>query len=251
MLAKEDLPEFLPHVGVETKADQRIVVSCASPTGIRLARSLEQHRRYSIVLIEPDRGRCEQASRLLKRTTVLNGAPTDRAVLREAGVAEADHFIAVASEDEANLMAALLARKEGARKVVVQSSAAETMPILDSLGLDVTVNPRLLTVAAILRDVRRGRVVSMVKVGSGEAEAIEFELLPNSPLLGKRLQRINMPRGSLLGAIARRGNVIIPDGQTVMEERDRALVFTLPEALAPVEKLFAKVRPQFFKLFGG
>ncbi len=246
IIANDNLQRLLPLIGVTPKTRQRIVIAYANPTAVALAKQIEA--LHETILIEPNRKRCEQMSEELELTTVLHGTPTERSVLKEAGVERADFFISLHSQDEHNLMACLLAHKAGAQMVVPQTNTEETAHILDSLGLHATVDPRLLTVAAILRDVRRGRVLSMAKFGDNEAEAIEFEVLPKTPLVGKPLRDVKLPKGCLIGAVGRDGRVVIADGTTTLQPGDRALVFALPEAVGPICSLFA--RKQRSGLFG-
>jgi trk system potassium uptake protein TrkA len=68
---------------------------------------------------------------------------------------------------------------------------------------------------------------------------MEFLLPPESKILGKPLKEIQVPRGAIIGAVLREEEVIIPDGEHQLAAGDRAVVFTLPEAVVSVEEFFS------------
>jgi len=108
-----------------------------------------------------------------------------------------------------------------------------------SLGVDVCVSPRLATAKAILKYVRRGDVLSMDVIEACEAEVMEIVLPASSRVLDKELKSISIPRGSIIGAIVRGDDVIIPSGNDRLQTADRVIVFALPGAVVKVEKFFS------------
>lgn len=239
ILPRKHLQSFVPLVTHdEVREDSRIVIVAGAPESLRLAQSLEASG-HQVAVIESDPARARMASETLVDSPVYLGEPTDLELLREAGTAEADFFIAAAKEDESNLFTALLAKRKGAKRTVVFTREAEHLPVLRTIGLDVVINPRLATAGAILHLVRRGHILQAAKIGHSEAEALQFEVPEGAPVLGRALSRCSIPRDAILGAVHRGEEVVIPDGQTVLEVGDRVIVFTLPEAVGQLEKLFA------------
>jgi trk system potassium uptake protein TrkA len=105
--------------------------------------------------------------------------------------------------------------------------------------VDACISPRLSTAGAILKYVRRGEVLSMAMVEECKAEVIELILPESSKILGKPLKEVKVPRGAIIGALVRGEEVIIPGGHDQLAAGDRAVIFTLPEAVVPVEEFFA------------
>jgi trk system potassium uptake protein TrkA len=118
-------------------------------------------------------------------------------------------------------------------------------PLISSLGIDVVVSPRAITVSTILQHVRRGRIRAVHSLGEGFGEIIEAEILETSSLHGKSIAEADLPDGVMFGAIVRDNQVIIPRSDTVTRVNDRVILFAATESVKEVEKLFA-VRLEFF-----
>jgi len=127
-------------------------------------------------------------------------------------------------------------------RVVVQAQEPAYLPVLDTLDVGVVVTPRLLTVNAILRHIRRGRVLQVSQIGESGAEAREYLVEAHHAVIGKPLSDLKLPRGSIVGAIQREESVLIPRGDSMIQIGDHVVIFALPEAVAAVEKLFSKKR---------
>ena len=76
-------------------------------------------------------------------------------------------------------------------------------------------------------------------------EAIEFIAMETSKIVGKPLRKLSMPKGTLVGAIVRNDEVIIPDGNTFILEGDRVILFARPDTIPTVEKA-VKVNLEYF-----
>ncbi len=241
LVAKDLLPLILPMLNKRVDTIQKVVIYGANSIGIHVAKKLEE-KIDSITLIEPNTELAEKAASFLNKTTVLYGKSTDQDLLKDANVANADIFMALSDDDESNLLSSLLGKKEGAKKVIIITDEPDYLPILDSIDMDIVINPRLLTVGAILQHIRRGRIKSVVKLREDETEVIELTPDPKSKVVGKKLSQLSFPSGSIVGAIIRNGDMIIPDGEAIIEVGENVVIFALPEAIPKIEKLFGKKR---------
>ena len=205
---------------------------------IRVAELLEQ-QRVDVSLFERDADRCDKIASILRKTIVIKGDGTDQATLQEAGIEGADAFFALTNDDEDNILASLLARRLGIRKVVALINRLHYLPMVQLLGINTTVSPRLAAVDRILQFVRKGRVISVTTFREEEAEAIELMATPNSKYIGKPLREIRFPRGAIVGAIARPdGTVIVPRGSVTIEEGDQVIFFALERVIPELEASF-------------
>ena len=240
------LTRAMASFGHEEKEARRIVIVGGGNVGLFLAQALEEdHPNVSPKMIEMSKERAQDVAEQLDRTVVLHGDALDREILEEANVQSADTVVAVANDDEVNILASLLAKRAGCRRAITLINNATYGPLITSLGIDVVVNPRAITVSRILEHVRRGRIRSVHSLPDGLAEVIEAEALETSPLVGVPLNEIDLPPGMLVGAIARGEEVIIPRGETVIQAHDRIVMFTVADTVKKVEKMFA-VRLEFF-----
>jgi trk system potassium uptake protein TrkA len=112
--------------------------------------------------------------------------------------------------------------------------------VLRSIGMDVVVNPRLVTVGEILRYIRKGPVHTVTRLRESEAEVMELEAMGGSKVVTKPLKELAFPVGSIVGAVVRQGEVFIPDGNFQIQQGDSVVVFAMPEAIKKIEKLFSK-----------
>jgi len=240
------LTRAMASFGHEEKEARRVIVIGGGNVGLFLAQALEEdHPNVSTKLIEIDEERAHYVAEQLTRTVVLHGDALERELLEEANVQATETVIAVANDDEVNILSSLLAKRYGCPRAVTLINNASYAPLITSLGIDVVVNPRAITVSRILEHVRRGRIRSVHSLPDGLAEVIEAEALETSPLVGAPLREIDLPPGMLVGAIARGEEVIIPRGDTVIQAHDRIVMFTDADTVKKVEKMFT-VRLEFF-----
>ena len=234
------LPLVLPMLNRKADEIQKVIIYGASRIAVNLARELDEFID-DVSIIEPDLGKANEAAGILEHATVLHGSGTDPDLFNDINMKDADLFLSLSKDDEMNILSALLAKKHGARRAVVITSDPDYLPILDSIGMDVTINPRLITVSEILKHLRKGQVVNLYKLVEGEAEVLEIVPNADSAAVGKRINQLHMPEQSIIGAVLRKdGEMIIPGGSTEILEGDTVIVVTLPDCIGKIEKIFGK-----------
>lgn len=231
--------------GHEEKAARRIVILGGGNIGRYLARQIDKHPGVSAKVIEFDQAKAEQVAAELENTIVLHGDALDPEILEEANVAMAETVVAVTNEDEVNILASLLAKRAGCQRAITLINKMTYAPLVSSLGIDVTVSPRAITVSSILQHIRRGRIRAVHSLGDGFGEVIEAEALETSPVIGQALRDIELPEDVIIGAILRGDEVIIPRGDTVIKPKDRVVLFAAAAAVKAIERMFS-VRLEYF-----
>ncbi|MBI5125862.1 MAG: Trk system potassium transporter TrkA [Planctomycetes bacterium] len=240
LVARASLPFFLPIVNRRAMETQRVIIYGATRVGTQLAQLLEKQVKM-VVLVEPDEDKAQLAASRLTEATVLHGHATETEILKEVTSEAVDFFVGAAEDEEANILSCLLAKKQYARKTIVITKEPDYVPIFGSIGMDVVINPRLFTVSSILQHIIRGPILSMVKLfDRSEAEAIEMVVEKESKMADKALRHVHFPKGSILGAIIRKGEMILPHGDFVVASGDRAIVFTTPQGREKIQSLFTK-----------
>ena len=235
----EDLPKVFRFMGLRMQeALERVFVLGGKQVGINIAEQLET-KGIQVKLFEKDIERCERISRILKKTVVLHADGTDESILAEENISGVGAFLALTGHDEDNIIASLLARRLGAKKVVALINRLNYLSMVQRLGINTSVSPRLAAVDRILRFVRKGRVLSVTTFREEEAEAIELIAAEGSKYVGKFLRDIRFPRGAIVGAIARpNGEVIVPRGDVAIQSGDRVIFFTLESTVPLLESAF-------------
>lgn len=224
-------------MGIQEAEARKVMIMGGATIGYGVAKALEP-LKMEVKLIEEDKDRCKEISKLLPKTLVLNGDGTDISLLKEEGVSSLDVFVAASGDDEKNIMSGILAKDLGAKKAICVYNKANYAEIGVSLGLDSVISPRLITTNKVLKYIRRGNLHSIATIVEGKAEVVEMEALKDSTVIGKPLQNAGFPEGSIVGAIVRGDDVFVPRGHDEMLENDIAVIFTLVSVLPKVEKLF-------------
>jgi len=244
--ATEHQARSLAAFGHEEPEARRILVLGGGNIGLFLAQRLERDFPHvSVKVVEQDRARAEFVAKTLTRSVVINGDVLDQEILEEAGVEHTETVVAVTNDDENNILASLLAKRHGCQRAITLINKSTYNPLVATLGVDVVVNPRSMTVSTILQHVRRGRIHSVHSLHEGFGELIEADALETSGLVGRPLREVRLPSGVILGAVVRGENVISPRGGTVLKAGDRVVLFAAAGAIKKVEKMFS-VRLEFF-----
>ena len=226
-----------PLAGYERFQIRRVMIAGGSPEGAYLARILGQNG-IECTILDRDRQRCLELAEALPKALVLHADATDLELLEMEGVAGIDGFVSSTGNDDTNLLAAMLAKTVGARKVLSVIDNFDYLSLIPRMEVDAAVSARMSTVNAILRYVRRGRVLAVATLKGTEAEAIQFDVTGDAGIAGRSLEELSFPDGALVGAIIRDEAVVVPRGDDRIREDDELVVFALPEAIPAVEKLF-------------
>jgi trk system potassium uptake protein TrkA len=234
---REFTPDMLVLLGRSTGATRRVFIIGGGRIGFQVAQALEASG-VTVTVMERSRARCEELAKLLAQARVIHGDGTDVRRLMEEGISETDALATITDDDATNLLSALLGKRYGAKKAVALFKRPDLIPLVESLGIDAPISPRLLTASEILRFVRRGRVVSVFELPESEAETLEVIVLPGTPAAGRSLEALALPDDALVGAIVRGEEVLVPEPQTVLEVGDHVILLALPRALPEVERLF-------------
>ncbi|MCK4548204.1 MAG: Trk system potassium transporter TrkA [Candidatus Eisenbacteria sp.] len=233
----DQLSEVAGMFGALTSSVRRVVVLGGGQIGFSIAKSLEAHDP-NVRLIERNRNRCRALSETLSKTVVLNGDGTDMNLLREERVATADAFVAVSGVDSTNILSGLLSKELGVKTSIVLIERPEYLPLIERLGIDQAVSPRILAGQEIMQFVRRGQVSSAVVLGEQVAEILEIVARPSSKVMGRPLSEVSFPKGAIAAVIVSEDRVVVPTGDYVTKDGDLVIVFAMPDAIPKVEKLF-------------
>ena len=219
---------------------KRIMISGGGNIGFRLAKSIES--RYSVKVIERNEARCQVLADQLQHAVVLQGSGSDRERLLRANIESVDVFCALTNDDEANIMSSLLAKRLGARKVMTLISNPAYVDLVQGHDIDIAISPQQATIGNLLTHVRRGDIVNVYSLRRGAAEAIEAIAhgdARSSRVVGKRIEDIDLPEGTTIGAIVRGEQVLIAHDHIVIEAEDHVILFVMDRRrIGDVEKLF-------------
>ncbi|MFZ7234497.1 Trk system potassium transporter TrkA [Avibacterium avium] len=222
------------------KPYKRIMIIGGGNIGSGVAKRLEE--QCSVKLIERNPERATALAERLSKTLVFCGDASDQSLLFEEHIENIDVFLSLTSDDEANIMAALLAKRLGAKKAMVLIQRMAYINLLQGGTLDIVVSPQQATISALLGHIRKGDVGSVVSLRHGIAEALEIVVhgeAESSNVIGRQVSDIKLPAGAIIGAVLRGDDVMIARKSLVIEEDDHIVVYVSDKKHIPeVEKLF-------------
>jgi trk system potassium uptake protein TrkA len=228
----------------ETKIKRNVILVGGGNVGFAVAQELEK-MGVSIKMVERNQERASWLADHLTSTVVLHGDALDRDLLEEEAIGSMDDFLALTNDDETNILSSLIARKYKVPHVVTLVNRAIYSDLVREIGLDVIVSPRFTTAASILRHVRKGRILGMSPLGDGTLEVIEAEALSTAMILDAPLKDLKLPKDTVIGAIVRGEEVVIPNGDTMVQPHDHVVLVSRAESIREIESLF-EVRLEFF-----
>ena len=210
----------------------RVVVTGAGNVGRHLAADLAE-RGHEVTLLEQDKTALARAKREMPPgVTILLGDACEPYVLEEAKVVEADVLVAATGDDEDNLVTSLLSKQEFAVPRVlarVNHSRNEWM-FTEQWGVDAAVSPPHILTALVEEAVTVGDVVRLLKLERGKVTLVELTLGPNSPIVGRPMYELRLPREAAIVAIIREEHVVVPQPETVLAAGDEVLAIAGPDA---------------------
>ncbi|AGL03072.1 K+ transport system, NAD-binding component [Desulfoscipio gibsoniae DSM 7213] len=215
---------------------QTVMILGGGRTGFYLAERLCS-QGMKVKVIEQNNDRCRELAEKLPEALILCADGSDLELLRREGIKDTDAFVTVTGLDEENLLLALLAKQMGAKRVIAKISRPGYAPLVEQLGVDCAISPRLITTGEVLRFIKGGRLVSLFLLLNEKAEVIELFVQPRSKIAGRPLHKSGLPAGTIIGTIMRGNKVIIPQGNDIIKEKDRLVVFALGHNVGIIESM--------------
>lgn len=251
---KDNIRKVLGAIHKDDRPVRRVMIAGGGKVGLRLARSLAG--QCEVKVLESSRKRCEYlAGELPSDVLVLEGDSTDEDLLIDENVGDMDLFIALTSDDEDNILSAMLAKRLGASRVIALVNRRIYAEMMQGSAIDIALSPAQTVIGELLVHVRRGDIAAVHSLRRGTAEAIEGIArgdLRTSRLVGRRIEEIekDLPDGARFGAIVRGKEadcrVLMPIHDLMIEEGDHVIIFVPDKRLLrAVEKLF-QLKTTFF-----
>ena len=199
-----------------------------------------------VTMIEIDEEKAELLSAQLPHVDVIAGDGTDQELLEQENLGGMDAFVSLSDRDEENLMTGLYAQQQGLQKVIIKNNRLAYNGVINSLGLDSLVSPRIITCNALLRYVRARvngggtAVEKLYRLVDGKAEALEFIAREGDPYIGVPLRELTVSPGTLVAIILHRGKVIIPFGNDVIQAGDNVVIMSNRSGITDLKEVIRR-----------
>jgi trk system potassium uptake protein TrkA len=238
--ARKDVRVFMSEMRKLEDPVRRVVIAGGGNIGLRLALALEQTNQ--VKLIERNQERARIISEQLNKTIVLVGDAADEELLLEENIDNVDVFCALTNSEEANILSSMLARRLGAHKVMALINRPSYAELVESGSIDIAISPQQVTIGSLLAHVRRGDVVKVHSLRRGAAEAIEAIAHGDereSKVVGRKIEDLDLPKGTSIVSLVRGDEVIMAHHDTVIEADDHVILFmTDRRKIDKIERMF-------------
>jgi trk system potassium uptake protein TrkA len=224
------------HGSGPDKGRQVVTIIGGGDVGFRLAQRLDAAGDVDLRIIESDRERGEMLAASLRRALVLNGDGTDLELLESEDIGRSDVLVSVIDNDERNLFASLLGRQLGVRRIITRVSRRANLRLFERVGIDVALSARGAAVSSLVHQIQGGRAHLLAVLEEGQATIVEIAV--PAGFAPRALMDMKPPPQSIVGAILRGTEVIVPRGADQVRPHDRLIVFAAAQSVGLVRDYF-------------
>ena len=228
--------QLMKLLGLARRAPRKIMLLGGGRTAEIVGRTLDE-RGSDVVIVERDVDRATELAGRITGALILQGEITDSDMLEENDVGSFDAVLALTGEDDANILACLYAKLEGAKETIAVVHRLSLLSLLSEAGIDVALSPRTASANGVLRFVR-GDVSAVATFLQGEVEVLELEVKEGSPADGGLVAELRLPKDVLVGAFVRDGKAQIARGRSELRDRDHVVLFSMPGSVEDVRRVF-------------
>lgn len=217
----------------------KVIIVGGGKLGYFLAQNLLD-RDYKVRLIEKDKLRCSKIANDLD-VEIIHGDGTKIEVLASAGAGKADFLVAVTGKDQDNLVAAQLAKKKFLiKKVITRANNPRNLLALRELGADNSVSSTEIITKMIEHEIESAGMQLLTTLNKGQASICSVTIPYGAKVSGMTLKDVVMPESSLIVSILRNDDLIIPKGDTTIEDGDEVIVIS--ENQKAILKMFNAIK---------
>ncbi len=237
-----DASAFFEKLHLKHRPVKSALIIGGGMIGYYLAKDLLAHH-IPVRLVEKDYKRCEELAELLPDATILFGDGTDRQLLLEEGLQQAEAFVPLTNLDEENILLTLFAKKHSQAKLVTKVNRLDFDDILKGLDIGSVIYPKYITCDFILQHVRAmenesgNKIKNLYQILDDRVEAIEFSVERSSAATGKTLSELRLKPHLLVCCITRNNKIIIPKGSDSIQVGDSVIVVTMGQRLQDIQDI--------------
>lgn len=245
LAAPSDAKKFFHQLGLSTRPVKNALIIGGGKISYYLAEELIKNK-IQVRILEKDKARCDELAELLPEASVINGDSSDQKLLFQSGFQTAEAIVALTNIDEENVFLGLSAKEHSHAKQIIKINLLAFDRIISKLDLGSVVYPKFITADHILQHIRAlqnsagNQVETFVHILDNRAEALEFSIKEGSKVIGIPLKDLRLKKELLICCINRKGNIIIPKGQDIIEAGDTVVIVSEKKGLKDVEDILER-----------
>jgi trk system potassium uptake protein TrkA len=200
---------------------------------------------HTVKVIDERPALLEKLPKELPVDTIVAGDGSSPLTLENAGIRKANVLAAVTGSDETNLVVTSLARFEfNVPRVIARVNNPKNAWLFNKeMGVDVALNQADILARLVAEEMSLGDMMTLLKLRKGEFSLIEEKVHPLSPSANKSVREINLPNDSVIVAIIRKNQLLIPHGDSVLLPADEILALVHASQLKQIALLLGPRNP--------
>lgn len=234
---------FLKLAGIKERIPRDVMIVGAGKVSYYLLRMMEKTGMRALV-IERSEANCKRLCNHFPNALVICGDGTDREILLEEGIGQADAFISLTGTDEVNVLLSMYAESMHVPKIVTKVGRESVTELVKDKKIGSVVSPRSITASRVVRYARAmenatgSSVEELYWIADNSAEALEFAIKEEEKgLTDVPLSELPLKDHLLICAIIHDGQVIIPSGKDRMQAGDRVIVVTTNRGMSQLKDI--------------
>ncbi len=237
IIARQDaVREVMELSGRTNIRIKNLMILGGSRIGIGIAAELQEE--MNVKLVDYNAEKAYRLAETLDKTLIINEDGRNTEAMMEEGLSNMDAFVAVTGRSETNILAAMLAKRMGVKKVIAEVENLNYINLAESIGIDTIINKKLVTASNIFRFTMSTDVQAIKCLTGSDAEVLEFIVKPNSPATKARIRDLGLPEDAIIGGIVRGDKVFIAVDNMEIAPYDRVVVFAMPASVGKVGYFF-------------
>lgn len=243
MVKRTDSNKFLRAIGLVQKQARDIIILGASTIAYYLAKLLADNS-HNVKIIEKNPARCAEISETLPGSvTIICADGSDQDVLLEEGINTTDALVSLTGRDEDNILVSLFAMNQGVPKVIPKVNDMHKYAMVEKMGLPAPVTAQKIVADIVTRYARAlnntlgSSMETMYTLLDGMVEALEFSVLTDCELIGKKFKDLKLKPNFIIAGIIRGKDTIIPTGEDALHVGDRVIVIATGKHLMDLEDI--------------
>ena len=237
IIARHHATQSVVELSGNSQVDIRnLMILGGSRIGVRIANELQN--KINVKLVDYNADKAYRLAEMLDKTLIINEDGRDTEAMIEEDIAGMDAFVAVTGRSETNILAAMLAKRMGVKKVIAEVENINYISLAESIGVDTIINKKLVTASNIFRFTMTTDVQAIKCLTGSQAEVLEFIVKPNSPATKHPIEERGLPDDTMVGGVVRGDRVFIAVGSTQINAFDRVVVVAMPDSIMRVAEFF-------------
>lgn len=233
---RDHIEDVMTLCGKEQRTIRRVLIMGGSKIAIRLVDGA--HDRFKFTIIDNSRAACMSLPEKCPAAKIIHGDARDIEVLKDAGIDEADAFVALSPSSESNILTCLTGKEHGIAKSVAEVEDIQFIPQAEGLGIGTVINKKLLASSSIFQLLLDADSSNSKCLALSDAEVAELDVKPGAKITKAPVKDLHIDRSITLAALIRGDEGMLVGGNTRFEPGDRVMVFCLQGSLHKVDRLF-------------